>query len=199
MTLDSAKIRREIIDILKKKSRVRGKELADQVIDRGVGSQKTVYREIQNMCVEEILIRTEINRANVEYELRELSEAIEKQLGFYTYILNEIYNALTELDNEVEEKKSEMFYIHRLFDLVSRIKQLQKIETTFRILDAIQPMNKSKHFTRQKKKVEELWKFINNLIAKQPEEKFLYELFINFKPISIQKAISIPNPTKNKK
>ena len=198
MALDTAEIRREITDILRKNGRVRGKELADQVINRGIGSQKTVYREIQNMSDDGILIRTEINRAKVEYELRELFETIEKQLKFYAYILDEIYDALTELENEMEAKKSEKFYLLRLFDIVSRIKQLQKIETTFRILDAIQPMNKSRHFTRQKKKVEKLWKFIIKLIAKQPEEKFLYELFINFRPISIQKLISIPNPTKNK-
>ncbi len=199
MALDSNEIRREITNILRKNVRVRGKELADQVIDRGFGSQKTVYREIQNMCDEGILIRTEINRAKVEYELRELSEAIEKRLEFYAYILDEIYDALTEFENEMEEKKSEMFYLHRLFGIAKRIKQLQKIETTFRILDAIQHMNKSRHFTRQKKKVEKLWKFINKLIAKQPEEKFIYELFVNFKPISIQKANSYPTPTKNKK
>ena len=188
MALDSDEIRREITDILRKNGRVRGKELADQVIDRGIGSQKTVYREIQNMCEEGILIRTEINRANVEYELRELSEAIEKRLEFYSHILDQIHDALTELENEMEEKKSEMFYLHRLFGIANRIKQLEKIETTFKILDAVQHMNKSRHFTRQKKKVEKLWRFINKLIAKQPEEKFLYEIFINFKPISIQEA-----------
>ena len=188
MALDSDEIRREITDILRKNGRVRGKELADQVIGRGFGSQKTVYREIHNMCEEGILIRTEINRANVEYELRELSEAIKKRLEFYSHILDEIYNALTELENEMRAKKSEMFYLHRLFSIVNRIKQLEKIETTFKILDAVQHMNKSRHFTRQKKKVEKLWIFINRLIAKQPEEKFLYELFVNFRPISIQDA-----------
>jgi len=191
LALDSDEIRREITDILRKNGRVRGKELADQVIDRGFGSQKTVYREIQNMCDEGILIRTEINRANVEYELRELSEAIEKRLGFYANILDEIFDALTELENEMEAKKSKKFYLHRLFSIANRIKQLEKIETTFKILDAVQHMNKSRHFTRQKKKVEKLWKFINKLIAKQPEEKFLYELFVNFRPISIQEAIHV--------
>jgi len=184
LALDSDEIRREITDILRKNGRVRGKELADQVIGRGFGSQKTVYREIHNMCEEGI----EINRANVEYELRELSEAIKKRLEFYSHILDEIYNALTELENEMRAKKSEMFYLHRLFSIVNRIKQLEKIETTFKILEAVQHMNKSRHFTRQKKKVEKLWIFINRLIAKQPEEKFLYELFVNFRPISIQEA-----------
>ena len=198
MPLDSSEIRREITNILSKNGRVRGKDLADQVIDK-IGSQKTVYREIQAMCNDDILIRTETNRANVEYELRELSDTIEKQLKFYAYILDEINKALIELENEMEEKKDEKFFLHRLFAIANRMKQLQKIETTFRIFDAIQPMTKSRHFIRQKNKVEKLWKFIIKLIAEQPEERFLYNLFANFRPISIQKAIIAQNPTKNKK
>ncbi len=83
MALDSAEIRREIRNILTKNGPTRGKELADQVIGKGIGSQKTVYREIKTMCDDELLERIEYNRGNVEYELRDISVSIEKRLKFY--------------------------------------------------------------------------------------------------------------------
>jgi len=189
MALDSAEIRREIINILTKNGPTRGKKLADQVIEKGIGSQKTVYREMKTMCDDELLERIEHNRGNVEYELRDISVGIEKRLKFYEDVLNEINDALNELNSKMDNTKIPL-YINRLFAIVTRIKQLQKVETSFRIYGMFPAIRKSRYFTRQNKKVEELWKFIFEIVSNQPEEKFLQEMFLNFKPITIAKFIS---------
>ena len=155
MALDSDEIRREITNILRKNGRVRGKKLADQVIGKGIGSQKTVYREIKTMCDDELLERIEYSRANVEYELRDISVSIEKRLKFYEDVLNEINDELNELDSKMNNTKIPL-YISRLFPIVTSIKQLQKVETSFRIYGMFPVIRKSRHFTRQKNKVEEL-------------------------------------------
>lgn len=189
MALDSAEIRREISNILTKNGSTRGKELADQVIGKGIGSQKTVYREMKTMCVDELLERIEYNRGNVEYELRDVSVSIEKRLKFYEDVLNEINDALNELNSKMNDTKIPL-YINRLFTIVTRIKQLQKVETSFRIYGMFPAIRKSRHFTRQNKKVEELWKFIFKIVSNQPEEKFLQEMFMNFTPVRIAKVTS---------
>ena len=189
MALDSAEIRREISNILSKNGPTRGKELADQVIGKGIGSQKTVYREMKTMCDDELVDRIEHNRGNVEYELRDISVGIEKRLKFYEDVLNEISDALNELNLKMNNTKIPL-YINRLFEIVTRIKQLQKVETSFRIYGMFPAIRKSRHFTRQNKKVEELWKFIFEIVSNQPEEKFLQEMFMNFKPIRIAKMTS---------
>ncbi len=189
MALDSAEIRREIRNILTKNGPTRGKELADQVIGKRIGSQKTVYREIKTMCEEELLERIEYNRGNVEYELRDISVSIEKRLKFYEDILNEINDELNELNSKMNNTKIPL-YINRLFPIVTRIKQLQKVETSFRIYGMFPAIRKSRHFTRQNKKVEELWKFIFEIVSNQPEEKFLQEMFMNFTPVRIAKVTS---------
>ncbi len=190
MALDSAEIRREIRNILTKNGPTRGKELADQVIGKGIGSQKTVYREIKTMRDDELLERTEYNRGNVEYELRDISVGIEKRLKFYEDTLNEINDALNELNSKMNNTKRPVMYAERLFTIVTRIKQLQKVETSFRIYGMFPAIRKSRHFTRQNKKVEELWKFIFEIVSHQPEEKFLQEMFMNFRPVSIAKVTS---------
>jgi len=189
MALDSAEIRREIINILTKNGPTRGKKLADQVIEKGIGSQKTVYREMKTMCDDELLERIEHNRGNVEYELRDVSVSIEKRLKFYEDVLNEINDALNELNSKMNNTKRPL-YINRLFTIVTRIKQLQKVETSVRIYGMFPTIRKSRYFTRQKKKVEELWKFIFEIVSHQPEEKFLQEMFMNFTPVTIAKVTS---------
>jgi len=189
MALDSVEIRREIRNILTKNGSTRGKELADQVIGKGIGSQKTVYREIKTMCDDELLERIEYNRGNVAYELRDISVSIEKRLKFYEDVLNEINDALNELNSKMNNTKIPL-YINRLFTIVTRIKQLQKVETSIRIYGMFPVIRKSRHFTRQKKTVEELWKFIFEIVSNQPEEKFLQEMFMNFTPVSIVKVTS---------
>jgi len=190
MALDSAEIRREIRNILTKNGPTRAKELADQVIGKRIGSQKTVYREIKTMCDDELLKRIEYNRGNVEYELRDISVSIEKRLKFYEDTLNEINDALNELNSKMNNTKRPVQYIERLFTIVTRIKQLQKVETSFRIYGMFPVIRKSRYFTRQNKKVEELWKFIFEIVSNQPEEKFLQEMFINFTPVRIAKVTS---------
>jgi len=141
------------------------------------------------MCDDELLERTEYNRGNREYELRDISVSIEKRLKFYEDVLNEINDALNELNSKMNNTKIPL-YINRLFPIVTRIKQLQKVETSFRIYGMFPAIRKSRYFTRQNKKVEELWKFIFEIVSNQPEEKFLQEMFLNFKPITIAKFIS---------
>ena len=189
MALDSDKIRREIRNILTKNGPTRGKELADQVIGKGIGSQKTVYREIKTMCDDELLERIEYNRGNVEYELRDISVSIEKRLKFYEDILNEINDELNELNSKMNNTKIP-HYIFRLFSIVTSIKRLQKVETSFRIYGMFPAIRKSRYFTRQKKRVEELWKFIFEIVSHQPEEKFHQEMFMNFTPLRIAKVTS---------
>ncbi len=190
MGLDSDEIRRKITNILIKNGLTKGKVLADQVIESGLGSQKTVYHEIKTMCDDGLLKRNELNRAKVEYELREISDAIKKQLEFYEDTLNEINDALNEFHLKMERKKGEIYYLERLMTIVTRMKQLQKVEATFRIFEMFPLISKSKHFVEQKKRIEELWRIIRGLIAHQHEEKFLYEVFTNFRPIRIGKTIS---------
>jgi len=196
MVLDSDEIRRKITDILTRNGRTRGKDLADQVIESGIGSQKTVYHEIKTMCDDGLLERNELNRAKVEYELYELSDAIKKQLKFYEDTLNEINDSLDELHSKMDKKKSELLYAERLMTVVTRMKQLQKIETIFRIYEMFPAIKKSRHFARQKKRVEELWKYIFEIIAHQHEEKFLYDIFTNFRPIRIVKPTVVKEKTK---
>ena len=187
MALDSSKIRHEIRRILTENGRTRGKELADEVVET-VGSEKTVYREIKAMYDEGELERTEYNRAKVEYELNDVTKIIEGKLQFLYNQAKNIYENLEKFHEDTYNKKTIPSYGQRLFTLVFCIKQTQNIQTTLRILEASPVFRKSKSFYYLQKHVAKMWASIIGNISHQPEEKFIEDVFMNFRTTTLEHA-----------
>jgi len=178
MGLDSDKIRHEIREILRS-GHTRGKQLADQVIEK-IGSEKTVYREMKNMCDSGEIRKIEHNRANIEYELVNLSDYVDNNLKQVLDFLDNVNDNLKRYDEQFENKKITLQYIQRLADLVFTIKRLQNCESRLRILSLFPAFEKSKMFSEIHDKKEKTWKFLISLITHNPESQFVNEMLINF-------------------
>ena len=175
MALDTEEIRHEIREFLKSNGRSRGKTMADHVIFQGIGSEKTVYREIKEMTQSGELDKFEHNRANIEYELVEFSKSIENRIKHFIHVLNNFEQNLKEFENDNSKSKLE-----RLMFLVTRCRQLQTVETLLHLLENSEAIKKSKLFIEHKKRVDKFWKIISQIIVSQPEEDFIHEVFRNF-------------------
>jgi len=186
-------IRHEIREFLSVNGKSRGKTIADHVILKGIGSEKTVYREIKEMWKSGELNKTEHSRAFIEYELVEMSEVIEKRLEYTQHVVDNIDENLTNFYAKLKNPKKKMHKLDRLYFIVSRMKQLQTIETLLRIYENHEAFKKSKTYTEQKRKIVEFWKRFYEFIFTQPEKDFSYEVFRNFTvvthviPISVEK------------
>jgi len=185
MGLDTTEIRHEIRQILRSEGRTRSKKIADQVMKK-VGSEKTVYREIKNLCNLGEIRKIEHSRADIEYELVELADAIDKQLAIVFKNLDEIKESLNKLHEKME--KTKLPYIERLSKIVLSIKQLQKLEARMKILSMFPLFKKSKSFNYIEKQIERTWDLILGLTAHQHDEKFLYELMYNFHHMHVIEA-----------
>lgn len=191
MALDTRKIRHEIRKFLSENGTSRGKAIADHVLSLGIGSEKTVYREIKEMCNSGELNKTEHNRANIEYELVSVSSLVENRLAHFQYILDNLDKNLDEFYADMKNPKKKMQKIERLFFIVTRMKQLQTVETLLRIIENHEPFKKSKTYLEHKKKIAEFWKRFYELIFTQPEEDFHKEVFRNFTTITYGKMIPL--------
>jgi len=191
MGLDTQKIRHEIREYLKINGRSRGKTIADHVILQGIGSEKTVYREIKEMCNSGELNKTEHNRANIEYDLVSVSNLVENRLAYFQKILDNIDKNFDEFFADMKKPKNEMWKIERLFFIVTRMKQLQTVETLLRIIENHKPFRKSSTYLEQKKKIAKFWKLFYELIFSQPETDFDKEVFRNFTTIMYDKMIPL--------
>jgi len=178
MALDSEKIRHEIRHILEF-GRTRGKKLADQVMKK-IGSEKTVYREIQKMVDSGEIRRIENNRANVEYELVKLSDHVNDNLKQVLNFLDNVNDSLKRYDEQFKNKKIKPMYVQRFVPLGLNIKRLQNCESRLRILSCFPAFRKSKMFSDIHDKKEKTWRFLISLIAHNPESKFVNELLVNF-------------------
>jgi len=178
MALDTEKIRHEIRHVLKS-GRTRGKKLADQVMEK-IGSEKTVYREIQQMHDSGEIRRIEINRANVEYELVRLSDYVNDNLKQVLDFLDNINDSLKRYDDQFKNKKITPLHVQRLAELVLNIKRFQNCESRLRILSVFPAFRKSKIFFEIHDKKEKTWKFLISLIAHNPESNFVNEMLVNF-------------------
>ena len=194
MALDTEKIRHEIREFLSSEGKSRSKEIADYVLLQGIGSEKTVYNEIKEMWRSGELDRTEHNRAFIEYELVKVSKIIENRLQYTQDVVDNIEENLADFYAKLKNPKKKMHKLDRLFFIVSRMKQLQTIETILRIYENYVAFNKSKTYTEQKRKIAEFWKRFYEFIFTQPEKDFSYEVFRNFTtvyhviPISVEKT-----------
>jgi len=191
MALDTEKIRHEIREFLSENGKSRGKSLADHVLSLGIGSEKTVYREIKEMCNSGELNKTEHNRANIEYDLVSVSNLVENRLAYFQNILDNIDENLDEFFADMKNPKKKMQKIQRLFFIVTRMKQLQTVETLLRIIENHKPFIQSKTYLEQKKKITKFWKLFYKLIFTQPESDFHKEVFRNFTTITYGKVISL--------
>ena len=178
MALDSDKIRHEIREILRS-GHTRGKQLADQVIEK-IGSEKTVYREMKNMCDSGEIRKIEHNRANIEYELVNLSDYVDNNLKQVLDFLDNVNDSLKRYDDRIKNEKITLQYIERLAGLVFDIKRLQNCESRLRILSLFPAFEKSKMFSEIHDKKEKTWKFLISLIAHNPESNFVNEMLVNF-------------------
>ena len=176
MGLDTRKIRHEIRRILKN-GPTRSKDLADKVIKK-VGSEKTVYREIQAMCISGEIKKNENNRANITYELVKLSEEVEVSLNNMDKQLDQMSEYLKKSSEMLDSRKD--FPIFLLVKMVTAIKELQKFQARMKILSYFPAMKKTKQFKKINLKSEKLWDEIFRLSPDQIDDNLIKELMINF-------------------
>ncbi len=176
MGLDTRKIRHEIRRILKN-GPTRSKDLADNVIKK-VGSEKTVYREIQAMCISGEIKKNENNRANITYELVKLSEEVEVSLNNMDKQLDQMSEYLKKSSEMLDSRKD--FPIFLLVKMVTAIKELQKFQARMKILSYFPAMKKTKQFKKINLKSEKLWDEIFRLSPDQIDDNLIKELMMNF-------------------
>ncbi len=176
MGLDTRKIRHEIRRILKN-GPTRSKDLADKVIKK-VGSEKTVYREIQAMCISGEIKKNENNRANITYELVKLSEEVEVSLNNMDKQLDQMSEYLKKSSEMLDSRKD--FPIFLLVKMVTAIKELQKFQARMKILSYFPAMKKTKQFKKINLKSEKLWDEIFRISPDQIDDNLIKELMINF-------------------
>ena len=119
------------------------------------------------------------------------SPGIENRLAHFQNILDNIEENLNEFLVDMKNPKKKMQKIQRLFFIVTRMKQLQTVETLLRIIENHKPFKKSNTYLEQKKKITEFWKLFYDLIFTQPEEDFHKEIFRNFTTTTYSRMIPL--------
>jgi len=184
MGLDTEEIRNEIKRILEGEGSHRSKRLADEVVKK-VGSEKTVYREIKAMA-ESGVIRRDGSGQHISYDI---PSATEKHRLVLFHLLEYAENNWEHLDRSHFKivNKKQLVPLEALMDIVSGIKQLQTIETRFRIFKMYPALKKSKDWDKLEKQIEKNWKSIRALIAHNIERSgksdIVGEVLMNFNPI----------------
>jgi len=176
MGLDTMEIRHEIRDILSGGA-ARSKDLADRVI-RKVGSEKTVYREIKLMCESGEIKKNESNRANITYELVDLSREVDVNLGKMNKQMDEISKYIKESHEIIDSNKDPNLFT--LTVMVTAIKELQKFEARMKILSYFPAYKKAKQFEKINSKSDKVWDEIFHLVAHSKSKNFINELMVNF-------------------
>jgi len=185
MGVDSEKIRHEIIKILETAGKTRSKKLAEMVfIEKGVGSEKTVYREIKAMK-ENGDIRKTGSGHHISYDIPNVTEKHRLTvLNLLEYAENN-FEHLEYTHKKIVNKKN-LVPMEILSDIVWGIQQLQKIETRTKIYKLHPGYKKTKEWGELKKQIEKNWKGITSLIiddSKRPEESGLItQILMNFRP-----------------
>ena len=185
MPLDTAKIRHEIRNVLKS-GLTRSTKIVEKV-KKKVGSEKTIYRQIQEMRDLGEIRPIEYNRAHIEYELIQLSDYVEKNLQVISNFLNEVNDDLTTFHEQLNQK-TKPIYLQRLSTIVFNIKRLQNIETRLRILSIFPAFEKSKSYSKIEKEIVNTWKSIDGLIGHNKEKQFVNEILMNFNFIRLGKV-----------
>ncbi len=186
MPLDTAKIRHEIRKVLKN-GPTRSTKILDQV-KKKVGSEKTIYRQIQDMSKSGVIQANEYSRAHIEYDLVKQSENIKNTLKNLSDVLKNINERLDKFQEKIKNKKTMPMYLQRLSTIVMSIKQIQLIEARLRIFSMNPAFKKSNSFYEIKNYIENTWQFIITLISQLHEETFFDELLMNFIPLRIEEA-----------
>ncbi len=186
MPLDTAKIRHEIRKVLRD-GPTRSTKIVDQV-KKKVGSEKTIYRQIQEMAKSGAIQANVHSRAHIEYELVKVTNRVKNYLQDLSDILKHTNERLDRLHNAMENKKTRPQYLERLFTIVTSIKQIQTIGSRLRILSTLPRFKKSSSLIGLERQIDNTWKTIISLVGKQHEKIFFDELLMNFIPIDIQEA-----------
>ncbi len=189
MPLDTVKIRHEIRKVLKDGA-TRSTKIVEKV-KKKVGSEKTIYHQIQEMTRSGVLHANEYNRAHIEYDLVKQSKNIKNTLEDLSEVLDNINERLDKFQEKIKNKKTMPMYLQRLSTIVMSIKQIQLIEARLRIFSMNPAFKKSNSFVEIKNYTENTWNFIVILISQLHEETFFDELLMNFIPLRIEEAIAV--------
>jgi len=184
--LDSEKIRREIMSILEGEGSMRSKKLAEKVfIEKGIGSEKTVYRELKAMT-ENGNVRKTGSGYHISYDL---PSATEKHRLILFHLLEYAENNFEHLHHShIRITNMNRFIpLEGLMDIVTGIKQLQMIETRFRIFKLYPGLKKLEDWDNLEKQIEKNWKFIRSLLIKNMNRSgksdIVGEVLMNFQPM----------------
>ena len=178
MDKNSEIIRTEIIRILNENGKIRGTELPKRVIKK-VGSEKIVYREISALVESGEVEKKIHSRAHIEYELINLYESVNNQLK---NIYKEIDMIFDEISNFNTASQEENFsFQERLRSVIHIIHIVQSTDGIMKLLSGYPTFKKDKMFSQVNRKIEDCWRSIMNIIAHQPEEKFLNEILSNLR------------------
>lgn len=184
MGLHTEKIRSEIKRILAGEGTMRSARLADK-IEVVVGSEKTIYREIKAMAENGDIRRTGSGH-NISYDIPTNTEKQRLVLfHLFEYAENNweyLYRSYSKI-----VKKKQFYPMEALADIVFGIKQLQTIETRFKILRLYPALKKLKEWDNLEKQIEKNWKSIKWLMAHHIESSgksdIVGEVLMNFQPI----------------
>lgn len=192
MGLHTEKIRSEIKRILAGEGTMRSARLADK-IEVVVGSEKTIYREIKAMAENGDIRRTGSGH-NISYDIPTKTEKQRLVLfHLFEYAENNweyLYRSYSKI-----VKKKQFYPMEALADIVFGIKQLQTIETRFKILRLYPALKKLKEWNNLEKQIEKNWKSIKWLMAHHIESSgksdIVGEVLMNFQPIMIGVMTSV--------
>lgn len=178
MDKNSEIIRTEIIRILNENGKTRGTELAKKVIEK-VGNEKIVYRKISELVEAGEIEKKIYSKSHIEYELINLSEAVNNQLKNLHKEVEVIFEEIGNLDIS---SKDEKFSLHeRLRAVIHSIHIVQSIDGIMKLLSYYPTFKKDKMFSQINRKINDCWQAIMNIISHQPEKDFLNEVLANLR------------------
>ena len=178
MVEDSDIIKTEILRVLNENGKIRANELTRKVIKK-VGNEKMVYRAISALVESGEIGKKMYSKSHIEYELSNISEAVNSQLKSVHNEIENIFEEINEFAEVIEQKKIE--YQERLRITIHFIHIIQSTDAVMKLLSHYPMFKKDRMFSQITRKINDCWENIMNGIIHQPEEEFLNEVIANLR------------------
>jgi len=178
MVEDSDIIKTEILRVLNEGGKIRGSELTSRVIKK-VGNEKMVYREISALVESGEIGKKMYSKSHIEYELINISEAVNSQLKSVHNEIESIFEELKEFKEITLQNKIE--YQERLRITIHFIHIVQSTDGVMKLLSHYPTFKKDRMFSQITRKISDCWENIMDGITHQPEEEFLNEVIANLR------------------
>ncbi len=182
MKNNSEIIKTEILRIINESGKIRSTELVKRVT-KSMGNEKIVYRKISELIESGEIEKKIHSKDHIEYDLVNLEESANNQLKKMHQELEIIFEEMQSFDITYKEK--EIMFQERLRVVIHFIHTIQSIDGIMKILSFYPTFKKDKMFSQIKRKINDCWELIMNIIVHQEEEEFLNQTLSNMRVLQL--------------